>query len=140
MLAPYFLHDQNPHLALSAGALRTLRSYPFPGNIRELRNLMTRLAIVPLAQDAQAIGAGDMVTQLAPGSLPEGAGGTLWQLTREKSRIDAARRAPAVFNGDIPAAAKSLGVDSPALIRLTTAAVPKNPRPRKTRGCSGRMH
>jgi DNA-binding NtrC family response regulator len=135
MLAPYFLHDQNPRLALRAGAMRTLRSYPFPGNIRELRNLMTRLAIVPLAQHARAIGAGDLVTQLAPGSLPDGPGGTLWQLTREKSHVDAARRAPAVFDGDIPAVANGLG-DSHALIRLTTAAVPKNPRPRKTRGRS----
>ena len=47
---------------------------------------------------------------------------------------EAARRALAVFNGDVNAAAKSLGVDSPALIRVTTAAVPKNPRPQKTRG------
>ena len=140
MLARYFLHDQNSRLALSAGALRTLRYYPFPGNIRELRNLMTRLAIVPLAQHSGAIGAGELVTQLAPVTMPEGAGGSLWQLTHEKSRIDAARRALAAFDGDVVAAAKSLGADSPALIRLTTAAVPKNPRPRKRRSRSHRIH
>jgi hypothetical protein len=71
--------------------------------------------------------------------MPEGAGGTLWQMTSEKSRLDAARRALSAFDGDVVAAAKSLGVDSPALIRLTTAAVPKNPRPRKTRTRSNRI-
>jgi transcriptional regulator with GAF, ATPase, and Fis domain len=56
MLAWYFLRNANPALALSGGALKTLSDYPFPGNVRELQNLITRLAIVPLASDSSVIG------------------------------------------------------------------------------------
>jgi DNA-binding NtrC family response regulator len=68
MLAWYFLHNANPALALSGGALKTLSDYPFPGNVRELQNLITRLAIVPLASDSTVIGRADILGQLAASS------------------------------------------------------------------------
>ena len=67
-LAWYFLRNANPALALSSGALRTLSDYPFPGNVRELQNLITRLAIVPLASDSTMIGRPDILGQLAASS------------------------------------------------------------------------
>jgi transcriptional regulator with PAS, ATPase and Fis domain len=44
-LALHFLTRQRPGMTLSPKALEQLRSYSWPGNIRELKNLMTRLAL-----------------------------------------------------------------------------------------------
>jgi hypothetical protein len=68
MLAWYFLRNANPALALSGSAIKTLSDYPFPGNVRELRNLITRLAIVPLPSDSTLIGRPDILSQLATSS------------------------------------------------------------------------
>lgn len=57
-LALYFLAQQDPRLRFSDGAMMLLRSHSWPGNIRELRNAVTRASIV--AQD-------DMIL---PGDLP----------------------------------------------------------------------
>ncbi|HZU24830.1 MAG TPA: sigma-54 dependent transcriptional regulator [Bryobacteraceae bacterium] len=45
-LAEHFLHQHNPELFLSATAQEALRSYRWPGNIRELRNVLTRAAVL----------------------------------------------------------------------------------------------
>jgi transcriptional regulator of acetoin/glycerol metabolism len=47
MLARHVLRMRNPAVTLDAAAIRTLERYPFPGNLRELTNFVTRLAIVP---------------------------------------------------------------------------------------------
>lgn len=44
-LALHFLTKERPDMTLSPKALEQLRSYSWPGNIRELKNLMTRLAL-----------------------------------------------------------------------------------------------
>ena len=44
-LAELFLDQQRPGLTIAADAIGALASYSWPGNIRELRNLMTRLAV-----------------------------------------------------------------------------------------------
>jgi transcriptional regulator with PAS, ATPase and Fis domain len=44
-LARHFLARERPDLELSPKALEQLRSYSWPGNIRELKNLMTRVAL-----------------------------------------------------------------------------------------------
>ncbi len=45
-LAEYFLMQQNPELRLAADALDRLRAYAWPGNIRELRNVIIRSAVM----------------------------------------------------------------------------------------------
>jgi DNA-binding NtrC family response regulator len=65
MLSRHFLRQVNPAMALTNAGLKTLAEYPFPGNVRELQNLITRLAIVPLASDGLAIGRPDVLGQLA---------------------------------------------------------------------------
>jgi transcriptional regulator with GAF, ATPase, and Fis domain len=44
-LAEFFLLQQNPELSFTAEASRALLAYSWPGNIRELRNLVTRAAL-----------------------------------------------------------------------------------------------
>jgi hypothetical protein len=46
MLVRHALRTLNPALTLDAAAIRTLIRYPFPGNLRELTNFVTRIAIV----------------------------------------------------------------------------------------------
>jgi DNA-binding NtrC family response regulator len=45
-LASLFLEQQNPELSLSKEAVQALARYSWPGNIRELKNLMARLAVL----------------------------------------------------------------------------------------------
>ncbi|HEY6873940.1 MAG TPA: sigma-54 dependent transcriptional regulator [Geobacteraceae bacterium] len=45
-LAEHFVRMLNPDLRLSQGALRLLRQYGWPGNIRELANVMRRAAVM----------------------------------------------------------------------------------------------
>lgn len=46
MLAEHFVRLLNPDLRLSQGALRLLRDYGWPGNIRELANVMRRAVVM----------------------------------------------------------------------------------------------
>ena len=45
VLARHFLRNENPSLQLDSTALTALRHYRFAGNVRELRNMMIRVAI-----------------------------------------------------------------------------------------------
>jgi hypothetical protein len=44
-LAEHFLKEKRPEAKFSADALRALQAYTWPGNIRELRNLVAKLAV-----------------------------------------------------------------------------------------------
>jgi two-component system NtrC family response regulator len=46
LLAEHFVRSLNPDLRLSQGTLRLLRDYSWPGNIRELANVMKRAAVI----------------------------------------------------------------------------------------------
>jgi DNA-binding NtrC family response regulator len=50
-LARFFLERQNPALAFHPASERALLHYPWPGNIRELRNLIIRAAILAAADE-----------------------------------------------------------------------------------------
>jgi transcriptional regulator with PAS, ATPase and Fis domain len=67
VLANYILHEFNQRygrqLRFSAAALETLEAYDFPGNIRELQNIVYRLAIL---NDEQII-EGEQVEELVLG-------------------------------------------------------------------------
>jgi len=53
-LAEYFLHQQNPALHLSEPAMGMLADYAWPGNIRELRNVIMKAAVLVSGNEIEA--------------------------------------------------------------------------------------
>lgn len=100
-LARHFLSKARPELALSDQAVDQLRSHDWPGNIRELKNLMTRLAIES---------EGEVVESIALGQKPEpyDAGGAMPSL--EAVEKDAILRAMEATGGNQTKAAALLGI------------------------------
>lgn len=135
MLARHFLRGISPAMSFDADAIRTLQEYPFPGNVRELHNLVTRLAILRPPppdgageSDRETITALDVHAQLAGIYRAAGLDSIVWKLTRERVRREMAKWALAAAGGDQCKAAANLGVEPPALIRLTATAAPKSRR------------
>lgn len=60
-LAAHFLKQYNPELAISSTALELLNSYHWPGNVRQLRNVME---IAVIRAEGTVIEAGDIESQL----------------------------------------------------------------------------
>lgn len=121
LLARFFasqlvLNQQMPAVTITAEAGKWLKELPFPGNIRELKNLVERVVLVtgrPLLDvvdfQEQYSGApiGDNVNPLnSPGIL------TIDQM--EKLMIERALKS---FNGNVAKVARSLGLSRGALYR-----------------------
>ncbi len=66
VLARHFLRMTNPRLNFDLTATSMLRSYRFPGNVRELRNLITRLDIYESDLPTQMIRGEQVERLLAP--------------------------------------------------------------------------
>lgn len=64
MLARYFLRNAAPELGFAPAALTLLAGYSFPGNVRELMNLVTRLVIMPRPSADGLLHAGDIRNQM----------------------------------------------------------------------------
>jgi DNA-binding NtrC family response regulator len=62
-LAEHFLRKQNPGLCFAEEAYRALLAHPWPGNIRELRNLVTKAAVFA---PGPAVGAEDLGLSAQP--------------------------------------------------------------------------
>jgi len=108
--------EGKPGLRLSETALRCLRSHDFPGNVRELRNILERAAllcdgdtILPEHLPAECGGEGNRA--LEPGALPAELI-PLEEMERRYLRWSAAR-----FPGDKRALAQVLGVSERTLFR-----------------------
>jgi transcriptional regulator of aromatic amino acid metabolism len=145
LLVRHYLRGLNSALALNAAALRALSVYPFPGNVLELINFVTRVAITPpkaaprrppIGDCAIAIvGRAEVISRLDRGSL-----NTVWRSRQQPdSRQIRARRnisAPIVEPRDdeaMPAGPSLLEVPAlavPASLRLTTGTVPRLRKPR----------
>ena len=50
-IAEYFLRQQNPEYFFSASAIRALRNHPWTGNVRELRNAVTKAALLTRSRE-----------------------------------------------------------------------------------------
>ena len=115
LLAAHFLRQANPRRWFTAGALRMLGSYPFPGNVRELSNLAARLAIVPLAAANHQVDLADLRRQLANIKAPEPAAGSGWKVSREEARREMVLRVITACGGNRAEAAHKLGITTRAL-------------------------
>jgi DNA-binding NtrC family response regulator len=109
MLARLFLHRANPRRMFMPMALRALSSYAFPGNVMELENLVTRLAIAPLATGNSLIDVADVRRHLMV--IPaEGEQVSGWQSSREEARREMILKTIAAAGGNRAEAARRLGM------------------------------
>jgi two-component system, NtrC family, nitrogen regulation response regulator NtrX len=133
LLARHFLGLINGGLGFTATALRMLTEYPFPGNVRELSNVVTRLAIVP-PNNTQFIDWADVRGQLMFANAQAGQAAAIWRLSRDAFRREMALHALEACGGDQEAAARKLGITQRSLLRLNTAALRTAARPSRGTG------
>jgi transcriptional regulator of acetoin/glycerol metabolism len=111
LLAPGFLRLAASRLSFTPGALRAFGNYPFPGNVRELHNLVTRLAIMQRDGASQLIHTSDVRPQLLGSSITP----SIWKSSPFRMRREMAMQALMVCGGDNEAAARKLGISVRAL-------------------------
>jgi DNA-binding NtrC family response regulator len=129
LLAGHFLRlacAQNDRRGKSftEGALAALARYDYPGNVRELRNLVERLVILSPDDD---IGEPDVRAQLPAGSGAAGGGGghfrpgmPLEEMVREAER-DLVLRALEHYQGHVTRTAEGLGLERSHLYKKMKA-------------------
>lgn len=125
LLAAAFLRVSAPQLSFTPGALKALGRYPFPGNVRELHNLVTRLAIMPLDGVSGLIHSADVRAQLVAPAV----GRSIWKSSPFRMRREMAMEALTVCGGDRRAAARKLGISVRAFQQhVATSALPPRSR------------
>ena len=127
LLAAGFLRVVASRLSFTPEALSTLGNYPFPGNVRELHNLVTRFAIMQRDEASHLIQAVDVRPELAgPPITP-----SIWKSSPFRMRREMALQALMVCGGDRTAAARKLGISVRALQQhVVSIAPPARPRAR----------
>jgi two-component system response regulator HydG len=110
-------------LRLAPAALRRLEAHRFPGNVRELRNLLERAALLT---DGDEIDAAAIERALAAGAqaLPAGSAPTPAAAPLRQAELDALRAALAAHRGSREELARSLGVSLRTLYRKLRALDP----------------
>jgi DNA-binding NtrC family response regulator len=114
-LAQYFLgiharHYRKPIEGFEDAAVRALRDYPWPGNIRELDHAIERAVLM-------AQGARIKVTDLGLRPVSDNGGGSIEDLNLEEVERLLIQKALARYNGNVSQAAKALGLSRSALYR-----------------------
>ncbi len=108
-------HFAGPTTEFTSDAMEILRSLSYPGNIRELKNIVNRLSIIA---DSPRITAADVRASLSSGStkkaeaIPQQESFTLEQLER-RAILDALDR----YHGNLSQVAASLGISRQSLYR-----------------------
>lgn len=127
LLAAGFLRVVASRLSFTPEALSALGNYPFPGNVRELHNLVTRFAIMQRDEASHLIQAADVRPELAgPPITP-----SIWKSSPFRMRREMALQALMVCGGDRTAAARKLGISVRALQQhVVSIAPPARPRAR----------
>jgi DNA-binding NtrC family response regulator len=127
LLAAGFLRVVASRLSFTPEALSALGNYPFPGNVRELHNLVTRFAIMQRDEATHLIQAADVRPELAgPPITP-----SIWKSSPFRMRREMALQALMVCGGDRTAAARKLGISVRALQQhVVSIAPPARPRAR----------
>jgi transcriptional regulator with PAS, ATPase and Fis domain len=109
-LARYFISVEAPHLWLAADAIQALREYSWPGNIRELRNVVTKAAIAAESD------------RIEPANLPDGICGAHVSPSTAAGTLDEMEQRAILSvlsetGGRQDRAAKLLGISRRTLIR-----------------------
>lgn len=119
LLAAYFLNKHNQKMGtrstLADGVIEQLQTYPFPGNVRELENMV---------EQAVALASGGLITVddiLPEGAVPESTpqGKTLAGIVDQAER-QALMEALRVSGGNRERAAEALGISATTLWRKMT--------------------
>jgi two-component system response regulator FlrC len=139
ILAKLFLRRANPRRMFTPMALRVMGAYTFPGNVMELENLVTRLAIAPLGTGNSLIDVPDVRRHLmvVPTEGEQPVSG--WKSSREEARRAMILKTIAAAGGNRAEAARRLGITTRALqyhitkaglsrrsVRMKPAAPPPN--------------
>lgn len=111
-----------PGASLSEGALAELARHPFPGNVRELRNLIERLVILA---PADTIGGGDVERHLGTAGSGPTAGlyrpGVPFRVLAEEAERTILAEALAVHGGHMAATARALDLERSHLYKKARA-------------------
>ncbi len=127
LLARHFLElaaraNDRREMKLSDGAVALLTSYSFPGNVRELRNLMERLVILT-ADDL--IDEADVATCLPGGAAPQAAGlyrpGVPFRVLVEEAERTILKEALLHHGGQMTATARALDLERSHLYKKARA-------------------
>ncbi len=129
LLARTFLRRANPRRRFTAGALKLLANYSFPGNVLELESVVSRLAIAPLSVGNSVIDVLDVRRHLMVGPGPDQSQTSGWRTVREGARREMIIAAIAAAGGDRAAAARKLGITTRALqYHITRAGLSRRRR------------
>ncbi|MCB0629068.1 MAG: sigma-54 dependent transcriptional regulator [Saprospiraceae bacterium] len=121
LLVDFFLNNMKalynrPQLEIAKTAITWLRQYPFPGNIRELKNLVERTVLIT---PKDLLEVEDFRSQIRPagrknqgGDLP-----TVGMMTLEEMEREMIQRAMDHYNSHVTNAARALGLTRSALYR-----------------------
>ena len=118
-------------LQLSGAALALLEAQPYPGNVRELRNLLERTALLcdsdtigaEHVQQALACGLPPLVSEVEEGAAEPRASAALAGSSRQRRLLDdqALQQALAAHHGSRAALAQQLGISERSLYRRLKA-------------------
>lgn len=115
LLAKLFLRRANPRRIFTPMALRAMSTYAFPGNVMELENLVTRLAIAPLGTGNSLIDVPDVRRHLMVVSTEAEQPTSGWKSSREEARRAMILKTIAAAGGNRAEAARRLGITTRAL-------------------------
>jgi DNA-binding NtrC family response regulator len=114
-LARYFMgiharHYRKPLEGFEEGALRALRDYRWPGNIRELDHAVERAVLMAQGERVK-------VADLGLRAVADNGAGSIEDLNLEEVERLLIQKALARYNGNVSQAAKALGLSRSALYR-----------------------
>ncbi len=105
-----FAADSGKTFILSNDGIQYLQEYPWPGNIRELKNLMERLAVICKTEVITGTLLSRLLKPTAPAKKPE-------QSLKEKRLTEEIKKALAAAGGNYTLAAEKLGINRSTLWR-----------------------
>jgi DNA-binding NtrC family response regulator len=126
-LAEHFLlgarrANARPGMTLTASAISALTRHPFPGNVRELRNLMERLVIL---NPDDAVTGEDIERSVGMGGAQHSAGlyqpGVPFRVLSEQAERAIVEEALAHHGGQMAATARALGLERSHLYKKARA-------------------